>query len=127
MGLTRKPMKRRQTKRDWSEALDKVEEEGRCRACSVPAGSYIDGFPVQLEAAHVIGRKYDEVEIGPRGGKTLVVKRESVIPLCNACHLQYDAHRLDLLPFLFLPEQIEAVRAAGGISSANRRLSGRDA
>lgn len=132
MSLQRKtPLKRSRIKskpvnRDWSEALDKVEEEGRCRVCLVPVGGVVDGCMVQLEAAHVMGRKYDEPEYGPRGRKTLVVKRESVVPLCRDCHRQYDERRLDLLPFLFLPEQIEAVRVAGGIFAANKRIAGRD-
>lgn len=123
--LQRKPMKRTKKTKDWSEARDKVEEEGRCRVCSVPDGSVVDGFFVHLEAAHTIGQKrQDEVRIGPRGGETLVVKRESVVPLCTDCHRSYDERRLDLLPFLFMPEQLDAVKAAGGIALANKRLSG---
>ena len=123
------PMKRSRLKskppaRDWSDARDKVEEEGRCRVCLVPDGSLVDGERIRLEAAHAIGREHDEVRIGPRGGETLYVRRESIVPLCQFCLSQFHAHRLDLLPFLFLPEQIEAVRAAGGIEAANRRLSG---
>lgn len=124
--LKRTNIKPKQVRRSWEEALDKVEEEGRCRVCLVSAGGVVDGCMVQLEAAHVMGRKYDEPEYGPRGGKTLVVKRESVVPLCRDCHRQYDERRLDLLPFLFLPEQIEAVRVAGGIFAANKRIAGRD-
>ncbi len=105
-------MKTSAPKRDWSEARDKVEEEGRCRVCLVPDGSYVDGERVYLEAAHIIGREHDEVIAGPKGGKTLVVGRDSVVPLCRSCHAQYHAHRLDLLPYLFLPEQVEAVRAS---------------
>lgn len=125
--MTRKPMKRSVPKRLWEDARDKVDEEGRCRVCSTPDGSLVDGERIHLEAAHTVGREHDRVEFGPKGGKTLVVRRESVIPLCQHCHRQYDEHRLDLLPFLFLPEQIEAVRASGGIANANRRLSGRNA
>lgn len=124
--MKRTPMKRKQPNRDWSEARDKVEEEGQCRICGIPDGSVVDGFYVHLEAAHTIGRKQqDEVRVGPRGGEVLVVKRESTVPLCTDCHRAYDEHRLDLLPFLFLPEQIDAVKAAGGIALANKRLSGR--
>ncbi len=125
MTLQRKPMKRTAPKVDWSEARDKLEEEGRCRVCLRLSGDIIDGYPVILECAHTIDReRQDEVVIGPRGGETRVVKRESTVPLCMDCHRAYDEHRLDLLPFLFLPEQIDAVRAAGGIAAANRRLSG---
>jgi 5-methylcytosine-specific restriction endonuclease McrA len=113
-------MKTRQVKRDWSEALRKLERECCCRVC---------GSTTDLQAAHTIGRARQDVEVvGPRGGKTLVVKEDSIIPLCQPCHEAYDARRLDLLPYLFLPEQVAAVEAAGGIASANARLSGsRDA
>ncbi len=129
MTLQRKPMKRSRMKRtapkrDWSEALDKVQEEGRCRVCLVPDGAMVDGERVRIQAAHIIGREHDEVKVGPKGGEYLFVRRESIVPLCSADHRAYDTHRLDLLPFLFLPEQIEAVRAAGGIAAAYRRLSG---
>jgi hypothetical protein len=123
--LRRTPTKRRQPARDWSGALDKIEEEGRCRVCKIPDGAVADGQRVRLECAHTISRQaQDEERTGPRGGVVLVVKRESAVPLCQDCHRAYDARRLDLLPHLFLPEQVEAVRAAGGIASANRRLSG---
>lgn len=116
-------MKRSQPRRDFSDARNKVEEEGKCRVCGIPDGSYIDGHLVHLEAAHVIGRKHDEVIVGPRGGEILTVKPESIIPLCGDCHRQYDSRRLDLLAYLTLPEQVEAVRAAGGIFAANERFA----
>jgi hypothetical protein len=130
MGLTRKtglkrmPMKSKTPARDWSEARDKVEEEGRCRACLAPDGEVDGGDVIRIQAAHVIGREHDEVKIGPKGGEVLFVRRESVVPLCQFCHIQYDARRLDLLPYLFLPEQVRAVEDAGGIASAYRRITG---
>jgi hypothetical protein len=42
-------MKSRATKREWGEARDKVEEEGRCRACLAPDGEVDDGG---IERAH---------------------------------------------------------------------------
>ncbi len=130
MGLTRKaglkrtPMKSRPTKRDWSEAIDKVQDEQRCRVCLAPDGAEGGGEVLCLQAAHIIGREHDEARTGPKGGETLVVARESVVPLCQFCHVQYDARRLDLLPYLFLPEQVRAVDDAGGIYAANKRISG---
>lgn len=109
-------MKRKQPVRDWKAARDKVEEEGCCRVC---------GSSGPLEAAHTIGRaRQDEMVVGPRGGETLTVKPESIIPLCRSCHEQYDSRRLDILAYLFLPEQVNAVEAAGGIYAANERVSG---
>jgi hypothetical protein len=111
-------------KRSRESARDKVEEEGRCRACLAPDGEVDDGDVIRIQAAHTIGREHDEVRVGSKGGETLFVRRESVVPLCQFCHIQYDARRLDLLPYLFLPEQLDAVRAAGGIERAHRRLTG---
>ena len=48
---------------------------------------------------------------------------DNIVPLCRDCHTEYDQHRLDLLPFLTLPEQIAAVRQAGGIALAYRRTA----
>ena len=111
-----------------SEALDKKEEEGICRACLRPDGSVIDGEIIRLECAHTIGRdRQDEIVVGPRGGETRVVKRESTVPLCGDCHRAFHAHRLDLLPYMTLEEQLDAVRAAGGILSALKRVSGPEA
>lgn len=94
-------------------------------ACGIYEGAYVDGFRVHLEAAHTIGRAVqDEIVIGPRGGETLTVKPDSVVPLCQSCHEQFDSHRLDLLPYLSLDEQLDALRAAGGIVSAYERLTG---
>ena len=106
--------------RDWSAAITKVEEEGRCRVC---------GATDFLDAAHVIGRKHDPEVVGPRGGKKRFVHPDSIVPLCGAfsenfCHGEYDQRRLDLLPYLNLHEQIRAVEDAGGIELARNRICG---
>lgn len=108
------------TRRDWREAQRKVEREGQCRVCGSERG---------LEAAHVIGRRHDPVIQGPRGGEYRYVHPDSVVPLCggsvlNTCHPDYDARKLDLLPYLHLHEQVRAVEDAGGILSALKRISG---
>jgi hypothetical protein len=48
---------------------------------------------------------------------------DNIVPLCRECHVEYDQHRLDLLPALTLPEQVAAVRQAGGIALAYRRTT----
>lgn len=107
-------------KRDWTEAREKVDTEGCCRVCGPRVVMSKDA--TRVEAAHVIGRARDT------GGK---VDAMSVVPLCgpatssSTCHGRYDAHRLDLLPYLTPAEQARAVADAGGIESARRRISGR--
>jgi hypothetical protein len=114
--MKRTQMKRRQPKRQWDRAIEKVESEGCCRVCG--ASDFVD-------AAHTIGRAKQDKEVeGPRGGTYLYVDPDSIIPLCSEHHRMYDSHRLDLLPYMKLPEQVNAVQAAGGIALANRRLSG---
>lgn len=114
--MKRTNMKRGQPKRDWRGAIEKIESEGCCRVCG--DSGYVD-------AAHTIGRAKQDKEIeGPRGGKCLYVNPDSVVPLCSSHHRMYDSRRLDLLPYLYLPEQVNAVEAAGGIALANKRLSG---
>lgn len=48
---------------------------------------------------------------------------DNIVPLCRECHVEYDHHRLNLLPYLGIAEQIAAVRQAGGIGLAYRRTS----
>lgn len=91
-------------RRDWLIARMKVEEERDCRVCDSRE---------RVEAAHTIGRKHD----GP------VVDPADIVPLCQRCHMAYDAHELDLLPYLSHAEQAAAV-AHVGIVSATRRLTG---
>lgn len=85
-----------------------------------------------LEASHIIGRRCDVEVVGPRGGKSLYVHPDTIVPLCGAltdnyCHGSYDAHAIDLLPYLHIHEQTRAVEDAGGIMSAMSRISGRGA
>lgn len=96
-------------RRDWKLARAKVDAEGECRVCNRGDG---------LEAAHVIGRVHD-----PADGK---VRPVDVIPLCGACHRNYDGRNLDLLPYLTHDEQAAAVGHLG-IIGALRRISGRQA
>lgn len=106
--------------RSWTDALTKVQREGRCRVC---------GEARDLECAHVIGRKHDAVVVGPRGGESIYVHPDSIVPLCGGfsrdnCHGEYDARRLDLLPYLHVHEQCRAVEDACGIESARARICG---
>lgn len=84
-------------RRDWSAARAKVETEARCRVCKRSDRG--------LEAAHVMGRKYDQPD-----GRVLA---DDVVPLCRECHTAYDARRLRLLPYLTLAEQAAAARHVG--------------
>jgi hypothetical protein len=105
-------MKRAQPKRDWTAAREKVDEASCCRVCGVPSN---------LQAAHIDGRKYDK----PRGTtKILFVDPDRIVPLCGDCHREYDAHELDLLPYLTTTEQVAVVRAMGGIEIARNRVCG---
>ena len=95
-------------KRDWRAAEQK--RTNWCRMCAKVG---------RVELAHVIGRARDD-----RSG---LVNPDSVVPLCQTCHREYDAGRLDLLPFLTVDEQVQAVRDAGGLEAARRRIIGSDA
>ncbi len=100
-------------RREWGEARQKLADEGVCRVC---------GTARSLEAAHVAGRKYDE-----RVSKNkAVVHPDDIVPLCRDHHTDFDHHKLDLLPYLTVPEQVRAV-AHLGIMGALRRISGREA
>lgn len=105
-------MSRSQPDRDWTDARAKVELEGRCRVCGSSYG---------LEAAHVMGRKYDQPLHS--GTKTLYVNPLDIVPLGPVCHRRFDAHELDLLPYLAPEEQVRAVELAGSIETAFRRLA----
>ena len=100
-------------KRVWKDAIEKIEREIRtgkgCRACG--ATDFVD-------AAHVIGREWDSKKIGPRGGKYIYVRPDSVIPLCGAfsknfCHQEYDQHRLNIYEYLTYNEWRDAVSCVG--------------
>lgn len=90
-------------RRDWSWARMKVNAEARCRVCKTP------GYH---EAAHVIGRKYDQADG--------VVQPDDVVPLCRDCHTKYDARALSLLAYLSLEEQAQAVRHVGIVRALRR-------
>lgn len=103
-------MKRSQPKRDWTDAYNKVhEEEPRCRICQAN----------DVQAAHTLDRGYDQPKLGR---KVLYVHPDSVIPLCQAHHEAYDAHKLSILSVLTPQEQAKAVSDAGSIEAARRRL-----
>lgn len=108
-------LKSKAKRRDWRDAMEKIWSEPGCRAC---------GSVQNIEAAHTIGREHD-----PRvEGGGYYVQPDSVIPLCgslgNDCHGRYDRHELNILPYLTINEQLNAVDAAGGIERARRRLTG---
>lgn len=118
--MKRAPLERKQPRREWNDAIAKVEAEGCCRVC---------GATDYLDAAHIIGREHDALIVGPRGGESLYVHPDSIVPLCgsfarNDCHGMYDGRELDLLAHLTLHEQVRAVEDAGGIISALKRVSG---
>jgi len=108
-------LKRSQPTRDWTAAVLKVESEGKCRVC---------GSGSNVEAAHVMGRKHDE-PVHP-GSSVLYVDPNRIVPLCgpfpDGHHGEYDHKRLDLLSYLTLEEQVQAVADAGGIELARKRL-----
>ena len=103
----------------WTEARAKVDQEGCCRVCKRNSGDGTNPRIFKLEAAHTVGQKYqDEVRIEVEGGPRIkVVKAASIVPLCLAedggCHTAYDAGKIDLLPYLTVGEQLDAVAAVG--------------
>jgi len=104
-------IKSRPKKRDWRLARKKLEDEQVCRVCRrVPSGSFQD----RLEAAHIIARRHDQ---------DVVVNPLHIIPLCTMCHLEYDARKLEILPFLTPNEQGENTRIAGGSIHFLKRVS----
>lgn len=115
-------------RRDWTDARAKVDHAGRCRVCGLDVDQ-LAAIGRSLEAAHTIGRTHDE----PRpevSESVLWVNPDHVVELCGpatstaTCHAAYDGHRLDLLPLLTTDEQAAAVRSAGTIAAAVRRLTG---
>jgi hypothetical protein len=102
--------------RDWSDAREKVEREGRCRVCGCRDG---------LQFAHILGRRYDDANgwVDPLHG----------VPLCGGplgrptCHVLYDERRLDLSGYLTPEELAEAVAMAGEVSAMRRITGSREA
>jgi hypothetical protein len=105
-------------KRDWKDARAKVEQEGCCRVCKRSGP--------KLEAAHTIGCEHDEPKTP--GSKALYVHPDRIVPLCgpfpDGCHGDYDErHSLNLVHYMTIDEQVQAVRDAGGIAQAWPRLA----
>ena len=95
-------------RRNWKPMREKVEAEGRCRVCRTSSGP--------IDAAHVIPRS-----LAPGVGNNMGA--DNIVPLCRDCHTEYDHHRLSLLEYLGMAEQVAAVRQAGGIALAYRRTA----
>lgn len=96
--------------------------EGRCRVCPEERG---------LQAAHVVGREHDaklseaeRAELGTEAER--YVMAIDVVPLCERHHRLYDDRRLDLLPYLTIPEQAAAVGHVGIVSALRRICSARE-
>lgn len=72
-----------------------------------------------------MGREHDKPKTP--NSKTLWVDPDSIVPLCGpfpaGCHGGVDYHRIDLLPYLNLREEVQAVEEAGGIEQARRKLA----
>jgi hypothetical protein len=125
-------------RRDWSDARRKIEDEGRCRLCSATG--------VKIDAAHVLGRRYDRPRVEGSSTKVLYVHPDSVVGLCSdtvvessvgpdgvsenrvrrGCHSRYDAGEVSILAVLTVDEQVRAVQDAGGIELARRRIDAPD-
>jgi hypothetical protein len=101
--------------RDWSLTRIKNEREAdRCRVCKTHG----------TEMAHIIGREADHYSLtGIKHRDTSwIVYPDRVVPLCHHHHDLVDTHRFDLLPYLTLDEQVQAVRDARGLEKARIRL-----
>jgi hypothetical protein len=121
-GKPRKALRRIQPKRDWTDARAKVEQEGCCRICK--------RSDRPLEACHVLGREHDEPKVSKETGeilKELYVHPDRIFPGCGpfpeGCHGDVDMRRINVLPYLTLEEQLQAVKDAGGIAVAAMRLA----
>ena len=85
-------------------AVEKIITEGQCRVCTRK----------DIQTSH----------LWPRGrGAPKYEDPDICIPLCAYHHFWFDAHQLELLPYLSLEEQLATVREAGGIVKAYRRLT----
>jgi hypothetical protein len=118
------PRRTSEPKRDWTDARAKVEHERCCRICKKEEAP---GRP--LEAAHVLGREHDEPKVSRTTGeilKELYVDPNRIFPACGpfpaGCHGDAEYRRINVLPYLTLEEQLQAVKDAGGIEAARIRL-----
>lgn len=111
----------KEPRRDWTDAIAKVADEGCCRICK--------RTDRKLEAAHVLGREHDEPKIGAGGKplKELYVDPDRILPLCGpfpeGCHGDVDHNRVNLVHHLTIAEQVQAVKDAGGIAPAWVKLA----
>lgn len=112
-----------QPRRSWDAAIDKVQAEGsRCRVCKSQN---------MVQCAHIIAREHDRrAPLGAIPWKTYTVAPDRIVPLCRECHQRYDAHQLDLLPYLRLEEVLQAVADSAhgrgnGLEAARIRITGR--
>ena len=72
-----------------------------------------------VQMAHLVPRASDK-----RKSKSLAyVNPSNIVPLCQGHHMAFDAHRLNLLPYLNLDEQAYVVGEVG-IMRALKRLEG---
>lgn len=109
-------MRRTQPRRDWTEAIAKVHDEGACRACGRGMGE------VKIEAAHLTERRYDK-----RSG--YYVKPARIVPLCVDCHRIYDGPASDrgslqMQAVINAEETEQMVEDLGSLALAWRRLTG---
>lgn len=112
-----KPMKRSAPKRDWTDARAKVEAEGRCRLGP-------EGCEGKLEAAHIVGRAYDQWHPHKPHVDQLYVNPDSIAVLCTRHHREYDLHQTSILETLTTDEQVRAVADTGSILTALKRTTG---
>jgi hypothetical protein len=118
---SRKPLRRSEPKRDWTDARAKVDHEGCCRICK--------RTDRPLEVAHVLGREHDEPKVSKTTGEILqelYVHPDRIFPACGpfpeGCHGDAEYRRINVLSHLTLEEQLQAVKDAGGIEAARIRL-----
>lgn len=90
--------------RDWTSARAKARSES-CRVCHDPT----------TDPAHIIDRSLVQPGVGEN--------EHNIVPLCRAHHDHYDAHTLDLLPYLTRMEQATACFLVG-MEAAYRRVTG---
>lgn len=110
--LKKTQMKTKSMRRDWTDADKKMPYQW-CRGCGG------DG----MERAHLVPRRFDEVRIGPMGGKYLYVEPDNIVALCTPCHHAFDAGELSLLGKLTMREYRHVISILGK-ARARRRLGG---